>query len=218
MMVLVSTRRLISGTDHKCSFATEFSWVELIQDIQVELCQHRTSRGGSQLSQLYFQNKSTSIKKTQTQVQKLLHALLWKYTSHVTSSHMEVTGVSSLLRALQGERVLKGYNEGTTRVERCYVWITMTTKMLQMCCKLLFLRWLAHNSSPHFATPSDVPVKLRRHAHETHIQMRSCVWCTVPILTPTSTNACVTSYWCWFSGRLESRETPWKEATNAKQV
>lgn len=85
-----------------------------------------------------------------------------------------VTGVSSLQSTLQGQRVLKGCNDGTTRVEWCYVWITMTTKMLQMVV-LLFSCLLAHNFSPHLATPSDVPLKLRRHAHETHIQMRSCV-------------------------------------------
>lgn len=67
-----------------------------------------------------------------------------KYTSHVPSTHMEVTGVSSLPRAIQGQRGFEGCNQGTTRVKRCYIWITMTTKMLQVVV-LLFLCSLARS-------------------------------------------------------------------------
>lgn len=62
-----------------------------------------------------------------------LHPLTWRRL-----------GSPAWSRPLKVKESFKGWNVGTTRVERCYVWITMTTKTLPMTV-LLFLCWLAHS-------------------------------------------------------------------------
>lgn len=54
--------------------------------------------------------------------------------------------------------------------------------------------------------------------HMKHTYRCARVWWTAPILTPTSSKACVISRQCRFCGRLQLRETPWKAPTKAKQV
>lgn len=62
----------------------------------------------------------------------------WPNSTCFNYSYMEETEASSLLRAVQYQPALKGSSDGTSIVERCYVWIAMTTKMLQTVILLSF--------------------------------------------------------------------------------